>query len=165
LVGTEPREVVRGWEQTGGECVGPNCSVGSQGILDVLQQMAASVTRARLSAMPNAGFPAYVSGRYIYFSTPAYMAGYATQLAAVGVRVIGGCCGTTPEHIAAMRRALAEPVERAVDLTIPAILRSSRPAESEPVARPQDPTPFAQQLGRSFGITVELERPRGVHDR
>src|SRR5207247_9359444 len=66
----------------------------------------------------------------------------------IWVRVIGGCCGTTPEHIAAMRRALAEPVERAVDLTIPADLRSSRPAESEPVARPQDPTPFAQKLDR-----------------
>src|SRR5439155_1719799 len=60
---------------------------------------------------------------------------------------------------------LAEPVERAVDLTIPADLRSSRPAESEPVARPQDPTPFAQKLGRSFVITVEIDPPRGVHDR
>jgi len=56
-------------------------------------------------------------------------------------------------------------VERAVDLTIPADLRSSRPAESEPVARPQDPTPFAQKLGRSFVVTVEIDPPRGVHDR
>jgi len=165
MLGHEPREIVRALEQMDVDVIGANCSVGSQGILEVLQQMAASVTRARLSAMPNAGFPAYVGGRYIYFSNPAYMAGYAAQLAAVGVRVIGGCCGTTPEHIAAMRRALAEPVERAVDLTIPADLRSSRPAESEPVARPQDPTPFAQKLGRSFVITVEIDPPRGVHDR
>ena len=165
IVGHEPREIVRALEQTGVEVVGANCSVGSQGILDVLQQMAASVTRARLSAMPNAGFPAYVSGRYIYFSTPAYMAGYATQLAAVGVRVIGGCCGTTPEHIAAMRHALAEPVARAAGLTIPAELRSSRPAEPEPAARPQTPTPLAQKLGRTFVVSVEIDPPRGVHDR
>src|SRR5947209_19399584 len=115
--------------------------------------------------MPNAGFRAYVGGRYIYFSNPAYMAGYAAQLAAVGVRVIGGCCGTTPEHIAAMRRALADPVARAVDLTIPADLRSSRAAESEPVVRPQDPSPFAQKLGRSFVITVELDPAPGVLGR
>jgi len=165
IVGHEPREIVQALEQTGVEVVGANCSVGSQGILEVLQQMAASVTRARLSAMPNAGFPAYVGGRYIYFSTPAYMAGYATQLAAVGVRVIGGCCGTTPEHIAAMRHALAEPVARAANLTIPAELRSSRPAEPEPAARPQTPTPLAQKLGRTFVVSVEIDPPRGVHDR
>src|SRR6058998_391507 len=146
MLGHEPREIVRALEQMDVDVIGANCSVGSQGILEVLQQMAAGVTRARLSAMPNAGFPAYVGGRYIYFSNPAYMAGYAAQLAA-------------------MRRALAEPVERAVDLTIPADLRSSRPAESEPVARPQDPTPFAQKLGRSFVITVEIDPQRGVHDR
>src|SRR3989442_7034965 len=58
IVGHEPREIVQALEQTGVQVVGANCSVGSQGILDVLQQMAASVTRARLSAMPNAGFPA-----------------------------------------------------------------------------------------------------------
>src|SRR5437667_420301 len=160
MLGHEPREIVRALEQMDVEVIGANCSVGSQGILEVLQQMAASVTRARLSAMPNAGFPAYVGGRYIYFSNPTYMAGYAAQLAAVGVRVIGGCCGTTPEHIAAMRRALAEPVEHAVGLTIPADLRSSRPAEPEPVARPQAPTPFAQKLGRSFVITVEIDPPQ-----
>src|SRR5437667_306293 len=119
MLGHEPREIVRALEQMDVEVIGANCSVGSQGILEVLQQMAASVTRARLSAMPNAGFPAYVGGRYIYFSNPAYMAWYAAQLSAVGVRVMGGCRGTTPEHIAAMRRALAEPVERAVAQTIP----------------------------------------------
>src|SRR5207247_3382765 len=101
----EVRNIYRALEQIDVDFIGANCSVGSQGILEVLQQMSAGVTRARLSAMPNAGFPAYVGGRYIYFSNPAYMAGYAAQLAAVGVRVIGGCCGTTPEHIAAMRRA------------------------------------------------------------
>jgi len=167
LLGHEPREIVQALERLNVEVVGANCSVGPQGILDVMQQMAAAATSAKLSAMANAGFPAFVGGRYIYFSTPPYMAGHARQLLALGVRVIGGCCGTTPEHVAAMREALAEPVVGSPgSLSIPEELRSSRPApEPEPAARPQAPTTLAQKLGKSFVISVEIDPPRGVHDR
>lgn len=165
ILGHEPREIVRALEHLDVDVVGANCSVGSQGILEVLQQMASAVTQARLSAMPNAGFPAYVGGRYIYFSTPAYMAQYATQLAALGVRIIGGCCGTTPDHIRAMRTALAEPTVRAPSEAVAIDLRSVRPVEPEPVARPQTPTTLAQKLGKAFVVTVEIDPPRGVHDR
>ncbi|HLQ64663.1 MAG TPA: homocysteine S-methyltransferase family protein, partial [bacterium] len=82
LLGHTPQEIARTLVQLGVEVVGANCSVGPQGILEVMQQMAAEVPHARLSAMPNAGFPAYVGGRYIYFSTPAYIADHARQLAA-----------------------------------------------------------------------------------
>jgi homocysteine S-methyltransferase len=165
ILGHEPREIVRALEQLDVDVVGANCSVGSQGILDVLQQMASAVTHARLSAMPNAGFPAYVGGRYIYFSTPAYMAEYASQLAALGVRIIGGCCGTTPDHIAAMRSALAEPTVRVPGEGISIDVRPAQPVEPEPVARPQTPTTLAQKLGKAFVVTVEIDPPRGVHDR
>jgi len=174
LLGHDPREIARALDRLGVDVLGANCSVGSQGILEVMQQMAAAGTRAALSAMPNAGFPAYVGGRYIYFSTPAYMAGYARQLAAVGVRIIGGCCGTTPEHIAALREALAAPVSASSGITVPAERRVRPPApgraeapapEPEVSAGPQTPSPLAKKLGRSFVITVEIDPPRGAHDR
>jgi homocysteine S-methyltransferase len=115
--------------------------------------------------MPNAGFPAYVGGRYMYFSTPEYMAEHARRMAALGVRLIGGCCGTTPEHIAAIREALVEPVAPpgVVGLAAPV---AERPAV-EPEAAPKAPAPstLAQKLGRSFVVTVEIQPPRGIHDR
>ncbi len=161
LLGHAPREIVQGLEAAGADVVGANCSVGPQGILDVMAQMAKVVTRAKLSAMANAGFPAYVGGRYIYFSTPAYMAEHARRLIALGVRMIGGCCGTTPEHIAAMATALREPIR---ETSWPAVVTSAAP-EPEPLARPAAPTTLAQKLGKTFVITVEVDPPRGVHDR
>lgn len=161
LLGHAPREIVEALERLDVEVVGANCSVGSQGILEVMQQMAGAVTRAKLSAMPNAGFPAYVGGRYMYVSTPAYMAEHARRMTALGVRIVGGCCGTTPEHIAAMRDALREPVrEAAWSVGITGLA-----PEPEPVARPSAPSPLAQKLGRTFVVTVEIDPPRGVHDR
>ncbi len=165
LLGHTPQEIARTLEQRGVEVVGANCSVGPQGILEVMQQMAAEVPDARLSAMPNAGFPAYVGGRYIYFSTPAYIADHARQLAGLGVRLIGGCCGTTPEHIAAIRAALVQPVpsERVVIESASASpLRSS--AEPAMTSAPEAGT-LAHKLGRQFVITVEIDPPRGVTDR
>ena len=64
-----------------------------------MQRMAAVATRAKLSAMPNAGAPALVDGRYVYLCTPEYMASYARRFIAAGVTFVGGCCGTTPAHI------------------------------------------------------------------
>lgn len=161
LLGHGPGEIVRALEAAGAEVVGANCSVGPQGILDILAQMAKAVTHAKLSAMPNAGFPAYVGGRYIYFSTPAYMADFARRVAAMGVRLIGGCCGTTPEHIAAMARGLREPLGEAPWPT----MGPSLTPEPEPSRRPVAPTTLAQKLGKSFVVTVEVDPPRGVHDR
>lgn len=161
LLGHAPREIVKALEAAGADVIGANCSVGSQGILDVMTQMVKAVTHAKLSAMPNAGFPAYVGGRYMYFSTPSYMAEHARRLAALGVRVVGGCCGTTPEHIAAMAVALREPMSEVPWATV-----SPSPAsEVEPVARPVAPTTLAQKLGKRFVVTVEVDPPRGVHDR
>lgn len=164
LLGHGPREIVQTLEQLEVEVAGANCSVGSQGILDVMQEMAAAATRARLSAMPNAGFPAYVGGRYMYFSTPAYMADHTRRLAAAGVRIIGGCCGTTPDHIAAMREALAAPVTetRPVVRVTPTLSPEGRGWGEGPA---DAPTTLAQKLGKAFVITVEVDPPRGVHDR
>ncbi|MDQ7818942.1 MAG: bifunctional homocysteine S-methyltransferase/methylenetetrahydrofolate reductase [Armatimonadota bacterium] len=162
LLGHEPAEIVRTLEALPVDVVGANCSVGSLGILQVIQRMAAASPAVFLSAMPNAGFPAYVGGRYIYVSTPSYMAGHARQMAALGARIVGGCCGTTPEHIAAMREALAGPAPAVTTAVVE--FPPARPPAEEPAARPE-PTPLAQKLGRTFVITVEVDPPRGAQDR
>lgn len=160
LLGHGPREIVDALERLNVEVIGANCSVGSQGILEVIQQMAAAAKKARLCAMPNAGFPAYVGGRYMYVSTPEYMAEHARRMVALGVRLLGGCCGTTPAHIAKMREALRKPAAEpaSVGLHAPVV-------ELEPMARPAAPSSLAQKLGRTFVVTVEVDPPRGVHDR
>ncbi|MDQ7844790.1 MAG: bifunctional homocysteine S-methyltransferase/methylenetetrahydrofolate reductase, partial [Armatimonadota bacterium] len=165
LLGHGPREIVQALERAGAEVVGANCSVGPQGVLEVMEQMAAAVRSAYLSAMPNAGFPSYVGGRYIYVSTPEYMAAHAVRLVALGVRIVGGCCGTTPEHIARMRDALQHPQVSSEAKTGSRWALGAPVVEPEPVAAPPGtPSALGQKLGRTFVVTVEVHPPRGVHD-
>lgn len=98
------------------DVVGVNCSIGPAGTLDAVEEMA-RVLQAQggsgdhpiaISAQPNAGLPTRVENRFLYVSTPRYFADYARRFATSGVRLIGGCCGTTPAHIAAMREALTD---------------------------------------------------------
>src|ERR1700687_3181196 len=105
LAGATPREVVQALEALRVDALGVNCGVGPQAALDAIQQMR-PLTRTPLSAMPNAGNPTTQGGRQIYVSTPEYFADYARRFAEAGVAIIGGCCGTTPAHIAAMRSVL-----------------------------------------------------------
>src|SRR5713226_1725837 len=105
LAGATPREVVDALESLRVDALGVNCGVGPQAALDAIQQMR-PLTRTPLSAMPNAGNPTTQGGRQIYVSTPEYFADYARRFAEAGVAIIGGCCGTTPAHIAAMRNVL-----------------------------------------------------------
>src|SRR5215207_3089638 len=106
LTGEGPAEVARLLASFQVDVIGVNCGVGPQSTLDAVQQMALPLF-AQLSAMPNAGAPSRLEGRYLYYSTPEYFAEYARRFADAGVRLIGGCCGTTPAHVAAMKRALA----------------------------------------------------------
>jgi homocysteine S-methyltransferase len=159
LLGHTPAEIVARLEELGVAVIGANCSVGSQGVLEVMEQMVL-VSRTPLSAMPNAGFPAYVNGRIIYFSAPHYMADYARQMVELGVTVVGGCCGTTPEHIQAMREVL-----RTVESPSPPRLRPRVTVPAPPpVARPSPPTALAARLGRRFVLTVEVLPPRGTQE-
>jgi homocysteine S-methyltransferase len=170
LLGHGPREIAEALERAGADVVGANCSMGSQGILEVIEQMARFVHRARLSAMPNAGFPAYVGGRYMYVSTPEYMAEHARQMVALGVGLIGGCCGTTPEHIAAIRDAVrdvpAQPPASGISAVGVGASVVERPVvEPEVAAKPATPSTLANKLGSTFVVTVEVQPPRGIHDR
>ena len=99
--GATPEDVARALDRCGADVIGLNCSVGPQTILDAIEKMA-PVTRKKLSAQPNAGMPRDVGGRSMYMASPEYMATYARHLVQAGAKVVGGCCGTTPEHIRAM---------------------------------------------------------------
>ena len=160
LSAEEPSQVVQALERAGVDVIGVNCGVGPQVALQVLETMRQQ-TKLPLSGQPNAGLPARVEGRFFYFATPDYFATYARQAADLGVAYIGGCCGTTPAHIAAMRGAL-KPVSSPARIRPPA--PSSAIAIDLNVAEQLPPTPFAQRLAdKAFVVSVEIDPPRGLN--
>jgi 5-methyltetrahydrofolate--homocysteine methyltransferase len=109
MMGVSPKkaaETLTGW---GVEAIGANCGTGPEEVERVMEQMKEALPDAVLWAKPNAGVPRLVEGRAEYDATPELMAKYAARFVDVGVRIVGGCCGSTPEHIAAMARALGKP--------------------------------------------------------
>ena len=156
--GDAPADIVRALAETGVHMIGANCSVGPQHMLRVVDEMARAGGEF-LAAQPNAGFPAYRSGRLLYRSSPTYMAQQARLLIEAGATAVGGCCGTTPEHIADMRDAL-----RGIDR--PSVRRSPggavKPRRAEIPSTPAaEPTGLSRTLGRKFAVTVEVDPPRG----
>src|SRR5215475_12693222 len=105
LDGSTPEVFAPRIEQWGVDVLGCNCSVGPVAMLDAMERVRAA-TSLPLSAQPNAGIPRSVEGRNIYLCSPEYMASYARKFVAAGVRLVGGCCGTTPEHVRVMKSAL-----------------------------------------------------------
>jgi homocysteine S-methyltransferase len=162
LHGTPPDVFVPQLEALGATVVGTNCSVGPAGMLETIERMA-RVARVPLSAQPNAGRPREIEGRNIYLSSPEYMASYARRFVNSGVRLVGGCCGTTPEHIRHIKaavRALAAPAAPAAGRARDAATAAA-PALVTPVARAEK-SRLANALARGvFTVTVELMPPRG----
>ena len=103
--GATPEDLAATLDAWGADIIGLNCSVGPQTILEAIEKMS-PLTARKLSAQPNAGMPRDVSGRMMYMASPEYMATYARHLYQAGAKVLGGCCGTTPEHIAAIVQGL-----------------------------------------------------------
>ncbi|MGZ5488779.1 MAG: homocysteine S-methyltransferase family protein, partial [Candidatus Aminicenantales bacterium] len=126
--GTTPEVFTAKLEDLGADVIGVNCSVGPAPMLQCIERMA-KVSGRPLAAMPNAGMPREVEGRNIYLCSPDYMAEYAKRFIQSGVKVIGGCCGTMPAHIRAMRAAVKahQPPRRAVTAPL-------RPAEAAAVS-------------------------------
>src|SRR5438105_9038378 len=120
LDGTPPEKFTPELERRGATILGVNCAVGPAPMLDTIERMAA-VTSRRLSAQPNAGQPRDVEGRNIYLCSPEYMASYARRFILHNVRLVGGCCGTPPEHIRHMKAA--------VRAMAPAVLKSDADAD------------------------------------
>jgi homocysteine S-methyltransferase len=105
LDGSTPEVFAPRLEEWGVDVIGCNCSVGPVAMLDAIERVR-TATKVPISAQPNAGIPRSVEGRNIYLCSPEYMASYARKFVAAGVRLVGGCCGTTPEHIRVMKSAL-----------------------------------------------------------
>ena len=157
--GDQPEEVVRAVEGWDVAAVGANCSQGPQPMLETVKRMAAAATRVKLSAMPNAGAPALVDGRYVYLCTPEYMASYARRFIAAGVSFVGGCCGTTPAHIRNLVRSvrMLQPAREVVTVEAPA-----RPKEAPAPVPREDKSPLARKMGKKFVVSVELDPPKGA---
>ncbi|MCA1559651.1 MAG: bifunctional homocysteine S-methyltransferase/methylenetetrahydrofolate reductase [Acidobacteria bacterium] len=164
LDGVSPEAFVPALEQNGAHVIGLNCSVGPAAMLDTIERMSASAS-VRLSAQPNAGRPREIEGRNIYLCSPEYMASYARRFISNGVRLVGGCCGTTPEHVRHIKvavRALAPTATRAVAGATTSAATVSRTEPSvPPVPRPEK-SRMANSLARgTFVVSVELVPPRG----
>jgi len=164
LDGTPPEQFAPALQSYGADVIGINCSIGPAHMLETIERMA-TLTGVPLSAQPNAGRPRDVEGRTIYLTSPEYMASYARRFVAHGVRLVGGCCGTTPEHIRQMKSALARTAapRTAVSASpVHAKTTEEMPAVS-PVAR-RDKSYLAHALSSGRFVTlVETLPPRG-HD-
>jgi homocysteine S-methyltransferase len=158
LDGSSPEHYGPQLEAWGADVVGCNCSVGPVAMLDALERVHA-VTSKPLSAQPNAGIPRSVEGRNIYLCSPEYMSNFMDGFVSAGVRLIGGCCGTTPEHIHSMKLFLKVGAARS------ATYKAAKASETKPV----EPPPIAERsnLGRKiaageFVTMVEIIPPRGI---
>jgi len=163
LDGTPPEQFGPALLARGASVVGVNCSVGPAPMLETIERLAEACGSAPLSSQPNAGKPRDIEGRNIYLSSPEYMASYARRFIASGVRLVGGCCGTTPEHI----RQIALAVKQlAPDSTRPTDGRHravtvETPLAHTPVARADKSALGARLSAGTFITGVELVPPRG----
>jgi methionine synthase I (cobalamin-dependent)/5,10-methylenetetrahydrofolate reductase len=146
----------------GADAVGLNCNLGPKETYDIIAERVLGDPPAAtwyLSVMPNAGYPANVGGRAVFGATPEYFGEYAPLFVELGANVVGGCCGTTPRHIAAVAEAVAgaKPGRRRA----PAAGARSAEAPAHEPAAPESGERFADKLGRRFVVTAELDPPRG----
>src|SRR2546425_5716199 len=149
--GTDPETFAKQLAEWGADVIGVNCSVGPAGVLEAVERIVKATDRP-ISAVPNAGLPKDVGDRQIYLASPEYMASYARRMIEAGARFVGGCCGTTPEHIKKMRDYIASVVPRHPTVVI------SRPAGTTPAGGGAGPP------ARPPGWGGEVAR-RGVRTR
>jgi methionine synthase / methylenetetrahydrofolate reductase(NADPH) len=157
VLGDDPTKVARTLQNEGADVIGVNCSGGPAQLSRILKQMCQAVPEGKFWVKPNAGWPEQVGGRIMYPADAEYFGEYALSFREMGARIVGGCCGTTPQHIAAMRKAL----DTVVLTDQPQI--SVLPQEEITETAQEQPTPFAQKLTSSgFAISVEMDPPRGL---
>ncbi len=161
ILGDTPEKAARVLAESGADVIGVNCSGGPAQLLRILRQMKLAVganSRPYFWVKPNAGWPEQVGGRIMYPADPEYFGDYALSFRAAGANIVGGCCGTTPRHIAAMRKALDSAPAQSIIFSQPSeIPEISDDSEVEP------PTRLAQKLADGkFAIAVEMDPPRGL---
>jgi homocysteine S-methyltransferase len=163
LDGSTPESFTPRIESWGADVIGCNCSVGPVAMLDVIERVRA-LTSLPLAAQPNAGMPRSVEGRNIYLCSPEYMASYARKFVAAGVRLVGGCCGTTPDHIRVMKSALRANEARAK--VMPSQVKDEAALAAAPVVPLRDRSRVGAKIAaREFLTMVEIVPPKGTNIR
>ena len=166
MLGYTPEEVMTTLASLGVDVVGANCSEGPHDMLDTVQRLRQANSHVPLAAMPNAGHPRLYDDRVLYMTSPEYMAEYARRFIHAGANLIGGCCGTTPDHIRAIKSMVKalKPAKAAVISVEP--IEKAQVVEATPV---EMRSPLGAKLarksvaGHEFVISVEVNPPKG-HD-
>jgi len=159
LDGSSPAHAAASLAEWGADAIGVNCSMGPTNVLTAIEAMRGATTLP-LAAMPNAGLPRAVEGRNIYLCSPEYMASFARKAIAAGVQLVGGCCGTTPNHIRAMRSAM-----RALDTQARIEVGGAAPAaetETPPAPLAERSRVGALLAEKKFVTLVDIAPPRGI---
>ena len=159
VLGDDPIKVARTLHEAGVDVIGVNCSGGPAQLLRILKQMSQAVPdrATKFWVKPNAGWPEQVGGRIMYPADAEYFGEYAISFREAGACIVGGCCGTTPQHIAAMRKALdTQPKTREPQISV-------LPPEEMAETAQEGPSRFAQKLNSNgFAVAVEMDPPRGL---
>jgi homocysteine S-methyltransferase len=161
LDGSDPETFAPKLAEWGADIIGCNCSVGPVAMLGAMERVR-TVTSLPLAAQPNAGIPRSVEGRNIYLCSPEYMASYARKFVGAGVRLVGGCCGTTPDHIRVMKAALrvGEARGRAAAAHAVTSQAAPRPIPAMPL---ENRSSLGAKLARGeFATMVEIVPPKGI---
>jgi methionine synthase I (cobalamin-dependent)/5,10-methylenetetrahydrofolate reductase len=157
LLGDDPMTVARKVKEAGADVIGVNCSGGPSQLLRILKQMKHAVPDGLFWVKPNAGWPEQVGGRIMYPADADYFGDYALSFREAGANIVGGCCGTTPQHISAMKKAF-----ESAPLKTSQILETSEVLEVDS-SDVEQPTQLAQILAAGkFSICVEMDPPRGL---
>jgi homocysteine S-methyltransferase len=157
--GTDVETIASRLTELGADVIGLNCSVGPAAMLDAIERMVERTDRP-VSAQPNAGLPRAVDDRRIYLASPEYMGSYARRLIQAGVRFVGGCCGTTPDHIRKIHAQVTSLQPRIVSVGVD--LSRSDPRAAAQAVPLEDRSNLGKKLARGESVTtVELPPPRG----
>ncbi|HEY6141443.1 MAG TPA: bifunctional homocysteine S-methyltransferase/methylenetetrahydrofolate reductase [Thermoanaerobaculia bacterium] len=160
IYGDTPATVAKRLDAAGADVVGLNCSVGPDVMLDAIEEMS-GVTAKKISCQPNAGLPREVNGRQMYMASPEYMGKYAKRLIHKGVKFLGGCCGTTPEHVKQMRDAVRPLSPRRSFVVIERETNGKKQNGVEPVPMPQRSNWGRKLAAGEFVTTIEIVPPKG----
>ncbi len=162
-VGVSPEEAVTFAEAEGADVIGVNCSTGPNDVLEIVERMA-KLTKKPIAVQPNAGLPREVQNRLIFLATPEYVAEYARRFIQSGASMVGGCCGTTPEHIKQMRVYVRQLVPMKAATRGVGVLPEEPQLKRTPKPPPEK-TPLGAKLGQKFVVSVEIDPPRGTDPR
>ncbi len=157
LLGDDPAKVATRISAAGADVIGVNCSGGPSQLLRILKQMRQAVPHGKFWVKPNAGWPEQVSGRIMYPADAEYFGEYALLFRSAGANIVGGCCGTTPQHILMMKKALESAPQTSE------VLETSEVSNEETAEINIQTSQLAQKLAdKKFSICIEMDPPRGL---